>query len=41
MCDIDGFMQERRNSSVFVMELHLSCANPSDVVIVLCYEEVS
>ena len=27
---IDGLVQERRNSSVLAMELHLSCTNPSD-----------
>ena len=26
---IDGLVQERRNSSVLAMELHLSCTNPS------------
>ena len=26
---IDGLVQERRNSSVSAMELHLSCTNPS------------
>ena len=31
-CDntyVDGLVQERRNSSVLAMELHLSCINPS------------
>ena len=27
--DIDGLVQERRNSSAFAMELRLSCTNPS------------
>ena len=27
--DIDGLVQERRNSSALAMELHLSCINPS------------
>ena len=27
--DIDGLVQERRNSSALAMELHLSCTNPS------------
>ena len=27
---IDGLVQERRNSSVLAMELHLSCSNPSN-----------
>ena len=26
---IDGFVQERRNSSALAMELRLSCTNPS------------
>ena len=26
--DIDGLVQERRNSSAIAMELHLSCTNP-------------
>ena len=28
MDQIDGLVQERRNSSVLGMELHLSCTNP-------------
>ena len=27
--DIDGLVQERRNSSALAMELRLSCTNPS------------
>ena len=32
MCisQIDGLMQERRNSSALAMELRLSCTNPSN-----------
>ena len=28
MGNINGLMQERRNSSALAMELHLSCTNP-------------
>ena len=26
---VDGLVQERRNSSALAMDLHLSCTNPS------------
>ena len=29
LCYIDGLVQERRNSSVLVIEMRLSCTNPS------------
>ena len=29
IANIDGLVQERRNSSVLAMELRLSCTNPS------------
>ena len=35
-CDINGFVQERRNSSALATELRLSCTNPS---IFQCYPE--
>ena len=33
--NIDGFVQERRNSSALAMELRLSCTNPSICTLVL------
>ena len=32
MCNIDGLVQERRNSIALAMELRLSCTNPSDMI---------
>ena len=32
-CQIDGLMQERRNSIANALELRLSCTNPSNVSI--------
>ena len=29
LLDVDGLVQERRNSSALAMELRLSCTNPS------------
>ena len=34
---IDGLVQERRNSSALAMELHLSRTNPSERLEVLCH----